>query len=238
MTGSNDSVVSPESYQLVKQYGRYLECLLAVLLRPELDPVFPGAGCKPSCPPHHPAAAGQRRRVETMYNHNSAHRAGQGQARVHPSRRCDQSHLHPRHREDLCQGRPEAEEGRVAPGRCLGQGGGGLRSIPGQGFLDSRGREKSPTGSGRKTARRSLHDRDKPGQDEDAGRRPAGRGAGPRPAILEASMLEWAECEECGEEFSRDDSEWWKRLCYPCWKDKKRREESGVSFVEQRAEML
>ncbi len=51
-------------------------------------------------------------------------------------------------------------------------------------------------------------------------------------------MLEWADCEECGEEFSRDDSEWWKRLCYPCWKEKKRREESAVSAVDHRAEML
>ena len=30
-----------------------------------------------------------------------------------------------------------------------------------------------------------------------------------------------AYCTECGEEFERDESEWWKRLCYDCWRQER-----------------
>lgn len=30
-------------------------------------------------------------------------------------------------------------------------------------------------------------------------------------------MDEWVECIDCGEEFCRDSSEWWKKRCYECW---------------------
>jgi len=40
-----------------------------------------------------------------------------------------------------------------------------------------------------------------------------------------------AQCQKCGAEFWREQNEGWKKLCYPCWRDKQ--EQSQVSTLRR-----
>jgi hypothetical protein len=33
--------------------------------------------------------------------------------------------------------------------------------------------------------------------------------------------MPYAECNQCGDDFWREDDEWWKKLCFDCWKESK-----------------
>ncbi len=48
--------------------------------------------------------------------------------------------------------------------------------------------------------------------------------------------MEWVECIDCGEEFSRDEDEWWKKRCYPCWREYKGLEQ--VNKAREASELL
>lgn len=37
--------------------------------------------------------------------------------------------------------------------------------------------------------------------------------------------MTWATCCDCGNEFQRDETERWKKRCFPCWKANKDREQ-------------
>ena len=40
-----------------------------------------------------------------------------------------------------------------------------------------------------------------------------------------------AQCPKCGAEFWREQNEAWKKLCYPCWRDKQEQEKQEQSQV-------
>ena len=50
--------------------------------------------------------------------------------------------------------------------------------------------------------------------------------------------MSYASCRECGDTFWRDEGEEWKRLCFSCWKERKRQEASRESELQQEIEIL